>query len=57
MWTPLHMGREPSASSSPISPLTPTKTEDLSKFLFPGEEESNNKKQQPRRPGSFQNKS
>ena len=51
------MGREPSASSSPISPLTPTKTEDLSKFLFPGEEESNNKKQQPRRPGSFQNKS
>ncbi|KAG2225205.1 hypothetical protein INT45_009534 [Circinella minor] len=50
------MGRELSNSSSPISPLTPTKTDDLGKFLFPGQEGSSNKKQQCRRPRSLQNK-
>ncbi|KAI9497718.1 hypothetical protein BDB00DRAFT_868324 [Zychaea mexicana] len=49
------MGREPSTASSPMSPLTPTKTEDLSGFLFPGEDEPT-KKQQRRRPRSFQDK-
>ncbi|KAI8141758.1 hypothetical protein BJV82DRAFT_670276 [Fennellomyces sp. T-0311] len=43
------MARDPSSSSNPLSPLTPTKTEDLSGFLFPDDEPTNNKKQQRRR--------